>query len=115
MNKNARFIVVALLLVALGLAVLIEGKRGSQYRLGMTIAEVRSLTDARYPTQRFGLEYDRPPTPQQMNEDAVFYIYDEHAGVLLMFNHSEKLIQKKRTKWFGVNVIKYIDRVRTPK
>lgn len=79
----------------------------------MTIAEVRALTDVRYSTKKFGMEYDGQPTTQQMNEDALFYIHDETSGVLLMFNHYEQLIQKKRTKWFGVNIIKSVDALRS--
>jgi hypothetical protein len=112
MKKSQWFIVATLLIVALALAALVESKRGSQYRLGMTIAEVRALTAGRYPTQKFGMEYDGHPTPQQMNEDPLFYMHDEASGVLLMFNHHEKLIEKKRTKWFGINVIKALDSIR---
>ena len=79
----------------------------------MTISDARSLSASRYPVQKFGLEYDGPPSPQQMNEDALFYVHDETSGVLLMFNHFGKLIEKKRTKWFGVNITKSIDALRT--
>jgi len=109
MKKNQWLIVATLLLVALAFAALVEG---SQYRLGMTIAEIRALPAGRYPTQKFGMDYDVQPTSEQMNEDPLFYIHDEASGVLLMFNHHEKLIEKKRTKWFGVNVIKALDSIR---
>ena len=112
MKKSPWLIITTLLLVAFALAAWVEGRRGSQYRLGMTIAEVRAITTGRYPTQKFGMEYDGQLTPQQMNEDPIFYIHDEASGVLLMFNQQEKLIEKRRTKWFGVNIIKTLDSIR---
>ena len=115
MRKRHWFLFGTLLSVALALAVWKEGMRGSQYRLGMSLAEVRSLTADRYPAQKFGLDYDGQPTAQQMTEDPLFYIYDEASGVLLMFNHHEKLIGKNRVKWFGVNVIKTLDSIRPPR
>lgn|SRR5207247_7569384 len=114
MKTKAWFLILALLLIGFVAVVWHEAARGSQYRLGMTIAEARSLTAGRYPTQRFGLDYDGQPTLQQMNDDALYYIFDESSGMLLMFNHHERLIQKKRVKWFGVNLSKLTDSLRKP-
>ena len=112
MTKTPRYILLIFGIFVLAAFLLIEARRGSQYRLGMTIAEVRSKVGGQYPTRKFGLEYDSKPTAQQMNEDALYYIYDESTGILLMFNHHERLIEKKRTKWFGLNIIKITDSFR---
>ena len=78
----------------------------------MTLAEVKSLSGGRFPTERFGVDYDEQPTPVQMEKDALYYIYEKEAGVLLVFNHHEVMIQKKRIGVFGINLYKVIDRCR---
>lgn len=62
-----------------------EVSRGDRYRLGMTLAEVKSISGGRFPTERFAVEYDEQPTPVQMEKDALYYSYEEEAGVLLVF------------------------------
>ena len=112
MRMKPKSVMFALVLVGALLGAWNEVERGSQYHLGMKISEIRSMTGGRYPISEFAIYYPVAPTPKQMNEDAVYYINDEDTGVLLLFNHYEVLIDKKRTKWFGINVIKTIDYLR---
>ena len=86
--------------------------QGDKYRLGMTLSEVKSLTGGRFPTRKFGIEFTEPPTPAEMNNDALYYVCDEDAGIMLLFNHHEVLIQKKRIGIFGINFYSVADRWR---
>jgi hypothetical protein len=88
-----------------------EAFRGSQYKLGMSIAEVRSLSGYKYPIIGTGLYYPYPvqPDSQQMLHDEVCYMYDDNKGIALFFNHYNILIEKKRIKFFGINLNKAVD------
>lgn len=112
MKRKALILCLSLTVIASTFVVWREFSRGTQYRLGITLGEARAISGGKYPTQMFGVVYDGQPTPKQMNEDALYFIYDEGDGVMLMFNHHETLIQKKRIKLFGVNVFKVIDSIR---
>ena len=78
----------------------------------MTLAEVKSLSGVRFPAERFAIEYVEQPTPAQMEKDALYYIYEKEAGALLVFNHHEVMIQKKRIGILGINFYEVIDRWR---
>ncbi len=93
-------------------AALREAFRGSQYKSGMSIAEVRSLSGYKYPIIGTGYYYPNPPAPQQMLQDEVNYMYDDDAGIALFFNHYNILIEKKRIKLFGINLYKAADSCR---
>jgi len=90
-----------------------EYGKGARYKYGMTIKEILRMTEGRYPVNKYGIIYDERPSPRQMSEDAVYYIYDEKNGILLSFNHHEILVVKKRIKLCGVNVYRLMDAVRS--
>jgi hypothetical protein len=97
--------VVGLLLVlAVQFAVEIGGLQA--YHLGMSIEEARALMHNQFPSISVGLDYDNAPTLEQMERDPRLYIYDEDHGIILFFNHHDKLIDKRKIKWFGINVVK---------
>ena len=75
----------------------------------MTAAQAQALLGEHGKVERFAIDYGSPPTNQQLTEDAVCYIYDEREGVLLMFNHYDQLVHKKRIKLLGINTFKLAD------
>jgi len=112
MVKRFQVLFLSIAVIACALLASNEIGRGRQYHLGMTISEVQLLTGDRYPTKKFALDYDQPPTPQQMNDDAIYYIYIEKEGIMLSFNHREKLIHKTRIKILGINRFMLMDSIR---
>ncbi len=44
-----------------------------------------------------------------MLHDEVCYMYDDNKGIALFFNHYNILIEKKRIKFFGINLNKAVD------
>jgi hypothetical protein len=106
LRKPKRKHILAILLIAslIG-AGWAELSRGSQYRLGMSLAEVRALSGNRYPTQRWAIGERVPPTQQERIQEPVCYMYDDDSGVVLYFNYYQVLIQKEKIKYFGVNVL----------
>ena len=98
----------------IGIAILIwitwsETRRGNQYYLGMTAAQAQGLVGKHGKVRGFTIDYSSPPTNQQLTEDVVCHIYDEREGVLLMFNHYDQLVRKKRIKFLGINTFKFAD------
>ena len=106
--KLIRILIISVVIFCIS-AGLREAFRGSQYKLGMSIAEVRSLTGNKYPVRGTGFYYPNPPDPQQMLQDGVYYMYDDDTGIVLFFNHYEVLIEKRRIKLFGINLYKAVD------
>lgn len=84
-----------------------EVRERHRYHIGMTIGEVRTLLD-NPPMHTYGREYLNPPTFEQMTEDEMYLILDEQHGVLLKFNHFEKLIGIQRYNPCGINLIKIV-------
>jgi hypothetical protein len=109
----------SLLLTVAGSAVIVllwyEANHGAEYRIGMSISEVRQLQGRNYPVRRFAREYDRPPSALERETDTIYYIMDEQNGILLEFNHNEKLIEKHRMKWLGINWSKVAELLRLGK
>ena len=114
MKTRPKHIVVILLIASLIGAGWAESRRGSQYKLGMSLVEVRALSGNRYPTEQWGVSYTKQLTQQEMLQDPLYYMYDDDSGVLLYFNYYEVLIRKEKIKYFGVNVLKLIDSFRRP-
>lgn len=93
--------------------VLLEFRRGVQYHLGMTIQEAQILTHERYPVRSFfPTNSDIQQTEEAIEGIPYKYIYDESNGVMLLFDKSDRLIEKQRIKIFGVNIYELADRVR---
>ena len=109
MNK-ARLVTLILLSVFVFCLGLLELRRGGQYRLGMSLAEVRQLSEHKYPAQRLWFCQEQSP-PESLETEWVC-MYDSEAGILLFFSQHEVLIRKTRIKYFGVNVPKFIDSFR---
>jgi hypothetical protein len=86
-----------------------ESRRGSQYKIGMSAAEVRSQCGGKYPLQHLAVGFDQPPTPKERSEAIMYYIYDDQSGVMLYFNDYQILVKKTRLKYFGVNVPKLLE------
>jgi len=113
MRIQSKRILVFAAFVSLLLVLFNEFKRGREYRVGMTMVEVQALTGDRYPIKKMAYDYgDDGPTQAQLERDTPYYIYDEHDGILLLFNHQQRLSKKVRIKWFGVNVGEGIDSFR---
>ncbi len=104
-------ILVILLLVSLIGAGWIEARRGSQYKPGMSLPQVRALSGNKYPLKQFAMGLEGI-TQQEMLEEQVYYMYDDDSGVILYFNYYQVLIRKERIKYFGVNVPELVDSFR---
>ena len=85
---------------------------GTQYKIGMSLSEVRIECGDKYSLKKLATDFLKPPTDQQRKETEVFYLYDKHDGVILYFNDYQILVRKERIKYFGVNIAKLIDSFR---
>lgn len=108
-GKEWLFLAVTVFLIY---GVLLEFRRGSQYHVGMSIAEVRAQTGNRYEIRGLAVDYDPTPTPEQKNEQEIYYVCDEAEGVVLFFNHYDVIVAIKRKKVFGVDIAKVVQVVR---
>lgn len=98
--------VFCIILSILLLGVLMDCLRTGKYKVGMTYDEARQLMPQAYKKDWFGIDYDLKPTPQQLMEDAIYTIYEEDEGVVLDFNHHDKIIKIERVKYLGVDLVK---------
>jgi hypothetical protein len=112
MKTRLKHILVILLIALLIGASWSEARRGSQYKLGMSLAEVRALNSNKYPITPFSESYANQPTEQQMSHDELYYMVDDDSGVILYFNYHQVVIRKMRIKFFGVNLPKFVDSLR---
>ncbi|HEY1171973.1 MAG TPA: hypothetical protein VGH19_11430 [Verrucomicrobiae bacterium] len=88
------------------LFVLREWLKPERYKVGMTWAEVEPLMPEPYKKHRYGIDYEKEPTQRQLMEDAVYHVHEEREGVVLVFNHYDKIISTERVKYLGVDLVK---------
>ena len=91
----------------------IESRRGNQYKIGMSVADVRLQCGSKYPLQKFAVGWDdHSPTKEERNKAIPYYIYDDQSGIILYFNDYQILVKKTKIKYFGINLSKLIDSFR---
>jgi hypothetical protein len=107
--KHALLLLLSALIVSFIFIGWSEARRIERYELGMSLTQVRSLTGNKYGVHQFALSYEKPPSEQEMLRDKMYYVYDSDSGVILYFNHFQTLIEKTRTKYFGIDVHRLVD------
>jgi hypothetical protein len=90
----------------------VESRRGNQYKIGMSVAEVRLQCGGKYPLKKLAIGFDHPPTEEERRKEVLYYVCDDQSGIMLYFNDYQILVKKVKFKYFGVNIPGVIDSLR---
>jgi hypothetical protein len=72
----------------------------AKYPLGMSLPEAKALMSKDYNVETSTRLYENGPTPQQMEEDGIYFITVEDENVALTFNYHRRLIEIWKDTWF---------------
>ena len=84
-----------------------------KYKIGMTFDEVQQSAEIVFDKITVGREYIGTPTTSEMEHDAAYEVVDEESGVVLRFNHRDRLVEIQRFKWAGGNFARLLRSVRS--